>query len=37
MVRRAASEIKIRGIKFFIIPAAFTSALIVLSAIAMEI
>ena len=37
MTRRATSEIKIIGINFFIISAAFTSALIVLSAIAGEL
>ena len=37
MIRRATSEIKIIGINFFIISAAFTSALIVLSAIAGEL
>lgn len=37
MMRRAASEMKIIGINFFIISAAFTSALIVLSAIAGEL
>lgn len=37
MIRRATSEIKITGINFFIISAAFTSALIVLSAIAGEL
>ncbi len=37
MTRRATSEIKIIGINFFIISAAFTSALIVLSVIAGEL
>lgn len=37
MIRRATSEIKIIGINFFIISAAFTSALIVLSVIAGEL
>ena len=37
MIRRATSEMKIIGINFFIISAAFTSALIVLSAIAGEL
>lgn len=37
MIRRATSEIKIIGINFFILSAAFTSALIVLSAIAGEL
>ena len=37
MIRRVKSEIKIIGINFFIISAAFTSALIVLSAIAGEL
>ena len=37
MIRRATSEIKIIGINYFIISAAFTSALIVLSAIAGEL
>ncbi len=37
MIRRATNEIKIIGINFFIISAAFTSALIVLSAIAGEL
>ncbi|WP_300714556.1 hypothetical protein [uncultured Acetatifactor sp.] len=37
MIRRATSELKIIGINFFILSAAFTSALIVLSAIAGEL
>lgn len=37
MIRRVKSEIKIIGMNFFIISAAFTSALIVLSAIAGEL
>lgn len=37
MIRRATSELKITGINFFIISAAFTSALIVLSAMAGEL
>lgn len=37
MIRRVESEIKIIGINFFIISAAFTAALIVLSAIAGEL
>lgn len=37
MIRRATSEIKIIGINFFIISAAFTSALIVLSVITGEL
>lgn len=37
MIRRAASEIKMIGMNFFLISAAFTSALIVLSAAAGEL